>query len=75
MYHKRLWPEIVTPMGKSPNDSIKLVVITAVVEFGDTQLFTKVSQNRLVWVTTAPMSVPLALHSASKRILKLRKPR
>jgi len=45
MYHERLWLEVVTPMGKSSNDCIILFIISGVVEFGATQIPTKVSQG------------------------------
>jgi len=45
MYHKGLWLEAVTPMGKSSNDSIKLFIVSGVVEFRATQLLTKVGQG------------------------------
>ena len=47
MHHKGLRREVVTPIGKSPDDSIKLRVISRVVEFGATQLLTKVGQGSL----------------------------
>jgi len=43
MYHKGLWLEVRTPMGKWKNDSIKFLVISRIVEFGVTQLVTKTS--------------------------------
>jgi len=45
IYHKGLWLELVTPMGKSPDDSIKPLVISEVVEFRATQLLTKIGQG------------------------------
>jgi len=45
MYHNGLSRNIVAPIGKSPNDSIKLFFISGVVKFGATQRHTKVSQR------------------------------
>ena len=45
MEHKGLRFEVVTLIGKSPDASIKLLIISRAVEFGVDQLLTKIDQG------------------------------
>ena len=73
MYHKGLWLGLVTQMGKSPNDSIKLLSISRVIEFWALNFALKLANGNLAWVRTTQMPMPLASHSTSKRCSKLRR--
>jgi len=56
MSHKGLRLKAATPIRKNPNDIIKLLVISGVVEFGAAQRLTKIGQGSFDFGENCPIA-------------------
>ena len=75
MFHKGLTLEVVIPITESVVDIVKLIIISGVVQFGATQLSSKISQGLLGLGKDNPHASSTKITFNFKRSSKLGRPK